>query len=139
MKILAVDFGDRRTGMAISDPDEQLAMALPTLAMRQDGADAERVAAVARDQGAQFVVVGLPRNMNGTEGPRSRAAREFADDIHAACGLPIDLWDERLSTAEGESRLRQAGFRRRALARRSDAAAAIVILESYLAHRRASR
>ena len=89
-------------------------------------------AAVARDAEAERIIVGLPLNMDGTEGPRARAARDFGEALRQATDLPVEFWDERLSTAEGEARLRGAGLDRRELSKRSDAAAAIVILETYL-------
>jgi putative Holliday junction resolvase len=107
-------------------------VALPTLAMRGDGKDLDRIAKIARDAGAERIIVGLPLNMDGTEGPRATAARDFAGDLRARTDLPVEMWDERLSTATGEARLREAGLDRRELSKRSDAAAAIVILESYL-------
>ena len=129
-KVLAVDPGEKRTGLAVSAGS--IAVALPTLAMKGDGKDADRVAKIARDAEAGRIIVGLPINMDGTEGPRARAAREFGEAIREATDLPVEFWDERLSTAEGEARLRAAGLDRRELSKRSDAAAAIVILESYL-------
>jgi putative Holliday junction resolvase len=133
-KTLAVDPGDKRTGLAISAG--AIAVALPTLAMRGDGKDLDRIAKIASDAGAERIIVGLPLNMDGTEGPRATAAREFADDLRGRTDLPVEMWDERLSTAAGEARLREAGLDRRELSKRSDAAAAIVILESYLEKRR---
>jgi putative Holliday junction resolvase len=130
VKVLAVDPGEKRTGLAVSAGS--IAVALPTLAMKGDGRDADRIAKVARDAEAERIIVGLPLNMDGTEGPRAKTARDFADDLRALTDLPVELWDERLSTAEGEARLREAGLDRRELSKRSDAAAAIVILESYL-------
>lgn len=128
MKVLAVDPGERRTGFAISDPEERMALALPTL----EGAGPADVARLAREQGAGCVVVGLPFNMDGTEGPAARRARDFIEELRLQTDLPVVAWDERLSTAEGESRLREAGLNRKERRRRSDAAAAVVILESYL-------
>ena len=133
-RVLAVDPGEKRTGLAISAGP--IAVALPTLQMKGDGLDPERVAKVARDQEAGRIIVGLPLNMDGTEGPRARAARDFGESIRGATDLPVEFWDERLSTAEGEARLREAGLDRRELSKRSDAAAAIVILETYLEHRK---
>jgi putative Holliday junction resolvase len=132
VKILAVDYGTRRTGLAVSTPDESIALSLPTI----EHADAEAVAAVAREQGAGLVVVGLPINMDGTEGPAAGRSRQFGAELVVASGLPVTFWDERLTTAEGDSRLRAHGLRRKDRARRSDAAAAIVLLEAYLAARR---
>ncbi|MBI2930090.1 MAG: Holliday junction resolvase RuvX [Planctomycetes bacterium] len=132
MRILAVDLGEKRTGLAISTPDERMALALPTLVH----ADAASVTRVAQEQAVEMIVVGLPLNMDGTVGPRAAAAQEFAEELRHLVTMPVTLWDERLSTAEGEARLRQAGLSRRDRAKRSDAAAAIVILEAFLASRR---
>ena len=128
MKVLAVDLGTKRTGFAISDPGGKMALALPTL---QD-VTAVDVAALAEEQGAQEVVVGLPLNMDGTTGPSARRALEFIEELKLHLAVPVVPWDERLSTAEGQERLRQAGLDRRDRQKRADVAAAIVILESYL-------
>lgn len=132
MRVLAVDLGERRTGFAISDPEGRMALALPT----REGVAASDVARLAREQGAGCVVVGLPLNMDGTEGPAARRARDFMEELRLLTDLPVVAWDERLSTAEGESRLREAGLGRKERRRRVDAAAAVVILESYLKGRR---
>jgi len=134
VKVLAVDHGDSRTGLAISAGP--IAVALPTVMMKGDGKDADRIAKAAKDAEAERIIVGLPLNMDGTEGPRAKTAREFAEAIRTATPLPVEMWDERLSTAEGESRLRAAGLDRREMSKRKDAAAAIVILESYLRTKR---
>ncbi len=128
MRVLAVDLGEKRTGFAISDPGERIALALPTL----EDADAADVAGVAEEQGAGTIVVGLPLNMDGTAGPAARRSLTFIEDLKLHVDVPVIPWDERLSTAEGESRLRQAGLRRKERRKRADAAAAVVILESYL-------
>ncbi len=128
MKVLAVDLGGRRTGLAISDPEGRLAMALPTLR----DATPEDVARVAEEHQAGEVLVGLPLNMEGTVGPSARRALEFAEELRMHVKVPVVMWDERLSSAEGHARLREAGLRRRERDRRVDASAAIVILESYL-------
>jgi putative Holliday junction resolvase len=128
MKVLAIDLGGKRTGFAISDPAEKLALALPTL---QDVTPVD-AARVAEEQGAEKVLVGLPLNMDGSEGPAARRALEFAAELRLLVEVPVEPWDERLSTVEGQTRLREAGLDRRERARRSDVAAAIVILESYL-------
>jgi len=128
MKVLAVDLGTKRTGFAISDPSGKMALALPTL---QD-VTAVDVAALVEDHGAEEVIVGLPLNMDGTTGPSARRALEFIEELKLHVIVPVVPWDERLSTAEGQERLRQAGLDRRDRHKRADVAAAIVILESYL-------
>lgn len=135
MKILAVDHGEKRTGLAVSDPGERLALALPTHAMTGAG-DAAVIAGIAEEEGAELIVVGLPVNTDGTEGPRAKAVRAFAEELRAAASAPVELFDERYSTQEGEARLREAGLDRKARARRKDTAAAIVILEAVLEQRR---
>ncbi len=126
--ILAVDLGTKRSGFAISDPQGKMALALPTL---QD-VTAVDVAALVQDHGAEEVIVGLPLNMDGTTGPSARRALDFIDELKLHVNVPVVPWDERLSTAEGQARLRQAGLDRRDRHKRADVAAAIVILESYL-------
>jgi len=132
MKVLAVDLGEKRTGFAISDPEERLALALPTL----EGAGAADVAQVAGEQGAGLIIVGLPLNMDGTAGPRARATLAFIEELRLHTSVPVIPWDERLSTAEGDARLRGAGLRRKERRKRVDAAAAVVILEGYLGRSR---
>ena len=128
MKVLAVDLGTKRTGFAISDPKGTMALALPTLL---DVTPVD-VAVLVDEQGAEEVIVGLPLNLDGTEGPSARRALEFIEDLKIQVNVPVVPWDERLSTAEGQQRLRQAGLDRKERHLRSDVAAAIVILESYL-------
>lgn len=132
MIILAVDLGTKRTGFALSDPQEKLAVALPTLL---DVTPVD-VAELARERGAGEVVVGLPLNMDGTTGPSAQRALDFMEELRIHVMVPVVPWDERLSTVEGDSRLREAGLDRRDRRKRADTAAAIVILESYLRRKR---
>src|SRR5436190_23189462 len=111
-----------------------MALALPLHPMGGD--DARAIAGIAADQEARLIIVGLPLNMDDTEGPRARAVRDFVDELRIETDIPVELWDERLSTAEGEARLRAQGLDRKERAGRKDTAAAIVILETYLEHRR---
>lgn len=128
MKILAVDPGEKRTGFAISDPEEKMSLALPTLR----DAGAADVARVAEEQEAEQVIVGLPLNMDGTVGPSAQRALELIEEIKLHVDVPVLPWDERLTTAEGDARLRMAGLDRRERRKRADVAAAVVILETYL-------
>jgi putative Holliday junction resolvase len=132
MKVLAVDLGTKRTGFAVSDPGGKMALALPTL---EDVTPAD-VARVVSEQEAEEVVVGLPLNMNGTEGPAARRTLDFVEELRLHVAVPVATWDERLSTAEGEARLREAGLSRKERRKRSDVAAAVVILDSYLRRKR---
>ena len=128
MIILAVDLGAKRTGFAMCDPAEKMALALPTL---EDVTPVD-VAALVQERGVGEVVVGLPLNMDGTVGPSARRVLEFVDELKLHCAVPVVPWDERLSTSEGQARMRDQGLARKDRHRRADSAAAIVILESYL-------
>ena len=132
MKVLAIDLGTRRTGFAVSDPAGRMALALPTL----ENVTPLDAARIVDEQQAELVVVGLPLNMSGTAGPAVDRTLEFIEELRPLIAVPIDTWDERLSTAEGQQRLREHGLSRKERSKRADVAAAIVILESYLRRRR---
>jgi putative Holliday junction resolvase len=130
VKVLGVDWGRARIGVAVSDETGLLARPLATVSAPSRAAAAAEVGRLAAREGAQEIVVGLPLNMDGTEGDSARSARAFSE-VLASCGLPVTLWDERLSTVEGERRAREAGR-----GTDSDQAAACVVLESFLNARR---
>ena len=132
MITLAVDLGTKRTGFAVSDPQGKMALALPTLV----DVSAVDVAVLVDEQRADEVIVGLPINMDGTVGPAAQRSLDFIEELKLHVAVPVVPWDERLSTAEGQERLRQAGLDRKDRHKRADVAAAIVILESYLRRRR---
>ena len=100
---MAVDLGLARTGLAISDPSETLASPLGTIPERKEDRLLQRVAACAAEQGAQAVVVGYPRNMDGSRGESARRAEAFAQSLEEVSGLPVTLWDERLTTVSAQS------------------------------------
>jgi putative holliday junction resolvase len=135
MRVLAVDSGAVRIGLALSDESGRLATPHSTLAAGPGLA--QRIAAVADQAGAGAVIVGLPRRLDGTEGPEAEMARALADQINAVSGLEVELWDERFTTVMAESALissRPKRGRRRAAGRReaTDRVAAAVLLQSYL-------
>ena len=115
MKVLAIDPGGRRTGFAVSDAEEKMALSLPTL----ENVEPADVARVAREQEAGTIVVGLPLNMDGSAGPAARRSLEFVEELKLHVDVPVVTWDERLSTAEGLERLREAGLDRRERSRRA--------------------
>jgi putative Holliday junction resolvase len=138
MRILAVDPGTVRVGLALSDEGESLATPLSTL--RPGLRLGARVAEAAREAGAELVIVGLPRRLDGSEGPEAAQARALAADI-AAEGLGAELWDERFTSVMAEAALKQSRPRRgqrAAAARRDDRdrVAAAVLLQSFLDSRR---
>ncbi|MBQ2719466.1 MAG: Holliday junction resolvase RuvX [Clostridia bacterium] len=135
-RVLGVDYGDVRTGIAISDEGRFLASGLATL--RENGMlkTADRVAAEAGERGATLIVVGLPRNMDGSEGGRAEVIRAFVAHLAERTAVPIALWDERLSTVEAHRILSAGNTRGRRRKAVVDTLAAEIILQSYLdAHR----
>ena len=137
MKILCVDYGDSRTGLAISDEGEILASPLETVYMRDFDRCAEAVAEAARKNGAGMVVVGDPINMNNTRGERSEKCHLFADRLRELLEIPVRMWDERSSTVTAiqyMNDINKRGKKRKAVL---DQAAAAVILDSFLDYRRA--
>lgn len=130
--VLALDLGDARIGVAVSDPDRRLAVPVGTI---RTGApeDLKAVAALVRERGATLVVVGHPLRLTGEAGVRARHAEAFAEALRGFAAIPVVLQDERLSTKEAERRLREAGVAGRDRRRVVDPSAAVVILESYLA------
>ena len=135
MRIMAIDYGDKRIGLAVSD----LLGMLAGEAWTMEDWDMERAArrisgeAAAREVGT--LVLGLPKNMDGTEGPRAEKSRRFRELLMAESGLPVVLWDERRSSIEAHAILHAAGKKERVHRKTVDAVAASLILEGYLGSR----
>ncbi len=134
MRVLAVDWGERRIGLAISDPQGVIASGLPTLEVSNAEAAVAGVVRTARDEEAERIVVGLPLLMSGERGEAAEAALAFAEQLGRRSGLPVDSYDERLTTALSERRLRELGVRTGHHRERVDQGAAVALLESYLQH-----
>lgn len=135
--VLAIDFGERRIGLALASGETGLALPIGVIQRRSDAqAIAEIAARAAREQVGQLVV-GEPRRPDGERGPAAERARRFAAKLAEATGLPCALAEETLTTVEATERLRAAGVPERAIAARVDAVAAQVLLEQYLADRSA--
>lgn len=135
--ILGIDTGTERIGLAASDPSQRIATPVATLSRGKSfGALLEKIRAEMALRRVVGFVVGLPVNMNGSEGPRSQAARAFARNLAERTVLPVALWDERLSTAAVERELIALGTRREARQTRIDAEAAAYILQGALDRRR---
>lgn len=132
MRLLGIDLGEKRIGIAVSDPGRIIAQPAGRIDRGPGAETVERLRAAVAEHEAGAIVVGLPLNMNGSEGPAARGAREFAESLRTGLGLPVVLWDERLTTAEADSLMRSAGLSRRARAERVDEIAAQRILQSYL-------
>ena len=132
MKILAVDYGDSRTGLATCDRTEFLTTAItPQITLKARNKVAARVCEVAKEIEADMILIGLPLNMDGTEQPLTARARKFANRIHGRFGVEVKLHDERLSTVEARSGLFEQGGYRALNKGKVDSASAVIILESY--------
>ena len=130
--LIGLDLGTKTIGVAVSDPDRKLATGVTTIARKNFTADAQRVLALAAERSAVGFVLGLPINMDGTEGPRAQSTRAFARNFAKLTALPIALWDERLSTAAVERDLIAADVSRKKRAAVVDQHAAAYILQGAL-------
>ena len=136
MKIMAIDYGDAHTGIAISDYTETLAGYSDTLHSRRQEEVLSGIQRLIAEHGVQLLVLGYPRNMDGTEGPRAELYRDFAALVEDTAGLRPVLWDERRTTVDAHRILFEAGKNARKRKKTVDAVAASLILEGYLDHRR---
>ncbi len=136
--ILSIDYGRKRLGVAVSDGLGLASHPLQAVQRTKPQVDFEALAAVAEAHSIERLVVGLPLNMNGSEGPMAIEARTWAEACAAALDLPLDMEDERLSTDEAESFLKGAGLRPSDRRKLRDSAAAAVILSTLLERERAS-
>lgn len=132
MKILGLDYGDRRIGVSISDDLGWTAQGLEVIERRKEGQDLLRIAELVKQHGIEEIVVGLPKNMNGTIGPRGELCQAFASELNEKLQLPIHLWDERLSTVAAERTLLEADVSRKKRKGVVDKLAAALILQNYL-------
>jgi putative Holliday junction resolvase len=130
--LIGLDLGTKTIGVAASDPDRKLATGVETIARKNFTADAKRVLALARERNAIGFVLGLPINMDGSEGPRAQSTRAFARNFARLTNLPIALWDERLSTTAVERGLIEADMSRARRAEVIDQHAAMFILQGAL-------
>src|SRR3954464_12236510 len=130
--LIGLDLGTKTIGVAASDPDRRLATGVETVARKTFTADAARLLALAAERKAAGFVLGLPINMDGSEGPRAQSTRAFARNLARLTELPIALWDERLSTAAVERDLIAADVSRRKRAAVIDQHAAAFILQGAL-------
>lgn len=136
MKVLAIDYGDARTGIAISDYTGLLVGTTDVIHSRKPDVTAREIARLAREHGAQRLVMGFPRNMDGTEGPRAALYRDFAAQVEAETGMPVVLWDERRTTVEAHQILSDCNYHGKKRKNTVDAVAASLILEGYLSYLR---
>jgi len=135
-KIMGLDYGDRRIGVAVSDVFGWTAQGLEVIERRRDGAELDRIALLVKENEVGEIVVGLPKNMNGTIGPRGEICMEFASTLRESLSLPVHLWDERLSTVSAERTLLEADVSRKKRKQVVDKMAASLILQNYLDSKR---
>ena len=136
MKIMAVDLGDARTGLACCDRTEFLASPIGVIHERDFNEIIRQVAIAAEEYGVQEVVVGHPKNMNGTVGERAEKCEKFAKILSQLLAIPVRLWDERSTTVSAENYLNETNTRGKKRKEVIDAVAATIILESYLEYRK---
>lgn len=136
MKIMGIDYGDARTGVAISDLMCTLVGSATVVPSRNTEKAIAGIVRLAEENQVGEIVVGLPKNMDGTEGPRAQLCREFAEKLRQATGLPVTMWDERRTTVEAHNILSQHNYHGKKRKDTVDAVAASLILEGYLAFKR---
>jgi len=139
-RLLSLDLGERRIGVAISDPTQTLARPLTTLTRASREEDFAAIASLVDEYQAERVIIGLPLSLDGTEGPQARQTRRYAERLSETLGVPIEFWDERYSSQTAQEILQKKGKRTSSRRRkerekaraRIDATAAAVFLQSYL-------
>ncbi len=131
-RILALDVGRRRIGIAVSDPLGITAQGLPNLERTRKRDDLDALARLAAEHQAGLILVGNPINMSGSEGRQSAWVREFAEAVERRTGIPVKLWDERLTTVEASRVLRASGIGIEKRAAAVDRLSAVILLQSYL-------
>ena len=133
MRILAIDLGDVRTGLAVGDDLTGIVQPLEVIEERDPERRFDRLAGEVESYGPDLVLVGMPYNMDGSEGPRAKAARAFAEEFQARTGVDTQLQDERLTSFAAEEHLKQSGRTHKQKRKVRDALAAVEILRDHLA------
>ena len=138
MRIMAIDYGDAHTGIAISDATGYLAGFTTVITAYRPEVVAEQVAVLAKEHGVEELVLGHPKNMDGTRGPRAEKAEAMAELLKEATGLPVVLWDERRTTIDAHQILMTGGKNAKKRKKVVDAVAASLILEGYLTFKKSN-
>ncbi|MHA6485081.1 Holliday junction resolvase RuvX [Paenibacillus sp. strain BS8-2] len=132
MRVMGLDYGDRNIGVAVSDAFRWTAQGLTVVERRRDGGEVDVLAGLVSEHEVSEIVVGLPKNMNGSIGPRGDISIAFAEQIGQKLGIPVHLWDERLTTVAAERTLLEADVSRRKRKQVIDKMAATLILQNFL-------
>lgn len=135
MKIMGIDYGDARTGIAVSDILCSIVGSATVVPSRNTEKAIADIVRLARENQVGEIVVGLPKNMDGSEGPRAQLCREFADALKTATGLPVAMWDERRTTVEAHNILSLHNYHGKKRKETVDAVAASLILEGYMEYK----
>ena len=139
-RVLAIDLGERRVGLALAVPEKALVSGLPTLDRKSlKGSAVQAIARIADEHRIDRIVLGIPFSMDGTEGPAARLAREFEAELTTAVGVPVEEWDERLTSEAARTRLRDLGYSEREMRTRLDQLSAVLMLEGWLRARALSK
>jgi len=136
VRVLGLDVGDVRIGVALSDETATIAGGLPTLARVGPRKDVRAVAALVREHGVTEVVVGLPRRLDGSLGPQAEKVQAFAADLRQSVRVPVQEWDERFTSVAATRALIEGGVKRRDRRQSVDKVAAVLILQGFLDHRK---
>jgi len=136
MKIMSVDLGDVRTGLAMCDRTEMLASPLGIIEDKNIDSIVQKVAVAAKEHAADMIVVGHPKHMNGSAGDRAKKSEDFANILRELTNLPVTLWDERGTTVSAIGYLNETNTRGKKRKQVVDAVAAVIILENYIAYRK---
>lgn len=139
IRILALDVGEKRIGLAVSDPLGITAQGISVLTRQNRETDLARLREVAQEYQVQEILVGLPRHMDGRPGKQAEAVLELAQTLGDSLGIPVTAWDERLTTMQAERVLLEADLSRQRRRRVVDQVAAVLILQSYLEYRNLSK
>lgn len=132
MRILAIDHGTKRIGIAVSDELKMIAQPLEFVPAEPFSEFLERLKAIIREKEVEMILVGMPRNMDGSYGPAALKAQEFSAVLKSKVAIPIEMWDERLTSAQAQRFLIEGGVRRAERKRKVDKTAAAILLQSYL-------
>ena len=135
-RILGIDFGTKRIGLALSDPLGFTAQGLETLAVESKQKTLDHLSKLCKERGVDEVVVGLPVNMNGTLGPKAHETMIWVEKLRTALRIPVETWDERLTSREADRLMVETGLSRKRQKQESDRLAATIILQSYLESKR---
>ena len=136
-RVLAIDYGERRVGLAISDPETSFVSGLPTLDRRalKDGGLTAAISALVAERGVDRILIGVPYSLDGSIGPAAERVLAFRDRLYLTTDVPLDEWDERLTTEAAKRRLEELGYSEKQMRGKLDQLSAVLMLELYLRFR----